>query len=294
MEPQRWKEIDDIFAAALERDATERPAFLAESCGADAQLRQEVESLIAHVVPESLVGGQALEEATRLLVNGSTEPAIESIGRYKIIRSLGSGGMGHVYLGLDEQLNRPVAVKLLSNYDANEAERMQRFRQEALSASALNHPNILTIYEIGEFEGANFIIAEFVDGLTLRAQMKAEALPPELALDIASQIAGALSAAHAAGIIHRDIKPENVMVRADGLVKVLDFGIAKFMQTVGAEKKDLVETIPGRIVGTVAYMSPEQARGTTIDPRTDIWSLVSCFTKWSLIASHLRAPLRQM
>ena len=174
---------------------------------------------------------------------------------------------------MDEQLNRHVAVKLLSNYDANEAERMQRFRQEALSASALNHPNILTIYEIGEFGGANFITAEFVDGLTLRAQMKAEALPPELALDIASQIAGALSAAHAAGIIHRDIKPENVMVRADGLVKVLDFGIAKFTQTDGAEKKDLVETIPGRIVGTVAYMSPEQARGSTIDPRSDIWSL---------------------
>jgi serine/threonine-protein kinase len=273
MKPQRWKEIDGIFAAALERDSAERPAFLAETCGGDAQLRKEVESLIAHIVPESLVEGQALEEATRLLANGPTEPAIESIGRYKIIRSLGSGGMGHVYLGMDEQLNRHVAVKLLSNYDANEAERMQRFRQEALSASALNHPNILTIYEIGEFGGANFITAEFVDGLTLRARMKAEALSPELALEIASQIAGALSAAHAAGIIHRDIKPENVMVRADGLVKVLDFGIAKFTQTDGAEKKDLVQTMPGRIVGTVAYMSPEQARGTTIDPRSDIWSL---------------------
>ena len=181
--------------------------------------------------------------------------------------------MGRVYLGLDEQLNRPVAVKLLSNYDASEEERMRRFRQEALAASALNHPNILTIYEIGEFEGTNFITAEFVDGLTLRARMKAEALPPELALDITMQIASALSAAHAAGIIHRDIKPENVMVRADGLVKVLDFGIAKFTQAEGNEKKDLVETMPGRIIGTAAYMSPEQARGALIDTRSDIWSL---------------------
>ena len=273
MEPQRWKEIDGIFAAALELDSAERAAFLAQACGGDEQLRAEVESLIAHVVPESLVEGQAVEEATYLLANRAGELTSDRIGRYQIIRSLGAGGMGRVYLGLDEQLNRQVAVKLLSHYDASEEERMRRFRQEALSASALNHPNILTIYEIGEFEGTNFITAEFVDGLTLRARMKAEALALDLALDIAIQIASALAAAHAAGIIHRDIKPENVMVRADGLVKVLDFGIAKFTQADGNEKKDLVETMPGRIIGTAAYMSPEQARGALIDTRSDIWSL---------------------
>ncbi len=271
--PQRWQEIDRIFADALECEPAERAAFLEEACGGDEELRKEVESLLANDMPESLAGDHAVQEATRLLVKKAGERTIDRIGRYQIIRSLGAGGMGRVYLGLDEQLNRPVAVKLLSNYNASEEERMRRFRREALSASALNHPNILTIYEIGEFEGANFITAEFVDGVTLRARMKAEALPTDLALDIAIQIVSALAAAHAAGIIHRDIKSENVMVRADGLVKVLDFGIAKFTQAGDSEKKDLVETMPGAIIGTAAYMSPEQARGALIDTRTDIWSL---------------------
>jgi serine/threonine-protein kinase len=271
--PQRWQEIDRIFAAALEREPSARSAFLDEACGGDKELRAEVESLLANDIPESLVGDDAVQVATRLLEKRAGELPIKRIGRYQIIRSLGAGGMGRVYLGLDEQLNRQVAVKLLSNYNASEAERMRRFRLEALAASALNHPNILTIYEIGEFEGANFITAEFVDGLTLRARMKAEALPTDLALDIAIQITSALAAAHAAGIIHRDIKPDNVMVRADGLVKVLDFGIAKFTQAEGNEKKDPMETRAGAIIGTAAYMSPEQARGAVIDPRTDIWSL---------------------
>ncbi len=271
--PQRWKEIDRIFATALERAPAERAAFLDEACAGDELLRREVESLLANDLPESLAGGYAVLAATRLLEQRVADLPIDRIGRYQIIRSLGAGGMGRVYLGLDEQLNRPVAVKLLSNYNASEEERMRRFRREALAASALNHPNILTIYEIGEFEGANFITAEFVDGVTLRARMRAAALPTDLALDIAIQIAGALAAAHAAGIIHRDIKSENVMIRADGLVKVLDFGIAKFTQAEDSEKKDLVETMPGAIIGTAAYMSPEQARGALIDTRSDIWSL---------------------
>jgi serine/threonine protein kinase/Flp pilus assembly protein TadD len=271
--PQRWQEIDRIFAAALEHEPAERAAFLDEACGGDQQLRKEVESLLAHDIPESLVRGYAVEEATQLLGNRVGQITGERIGRYRIVRHLGGGGMGQVYLGRDEQLNRPVAVKLLSQYHASEQERMQRFRQEALSASALNHPNILTIYEIGEFESHNFIAAEFVDGVTLSARMKASELPVQLSLDIAIQIARALSAAHAAGIIHRDIKPDNVMIRADGLVKVLDFGIAKFEQSDVQEKRDQVQTMPGTIVGTVAYMSPEQARGGSLDARTDIWSL---------------------
>src|SRR3982751_1153574 len=271
MDAHRWKDIDGVFAAALECDGADRVAFLDRACGGDEQLRAEVESLLAHVVPESLARGPEVEEDTRLL--DKREPQLANIGRYRITRSLGAGGMGHVYLGLDQQLNRPVAVKLLSHYDASEEERTRRFRQEALAASALNHPNILTIYEIGEFEGANFITSEFVDGQTLRARMKAGALPAPATVDIVTQIAGALSAAHAAGIIHRDIKPENVMVRADGLVKVLDFGVAKFTQADENGKQDLVETLPGRIIGTAAYMSPEQARGAVIDTRTDIWSL---------------------
>jgi serine/threonine protein kinase/Tfp pilus assembly protein PilF len=267
------QEIDAIFAAALDREPAERAAFLDDACDGDEVLRREVESLLANDIPESLVEGYAVQEATRLLKKKAGELTSVRIGRYQIIRSLGVGGMGRVYLGLDEQLNRQVAVKLLSNYDGAEEERMRRFRQEALAASALNHPNILTIYEIGEYEGANFITAEFVDGMTLRARMAAGALPLNLALDIAIQTASALSAAHNSGIVHRDIKPENVMVRADGLVKVLDFGIAKFTQAEGNEEKDLVETMPGMIIGTVAYMSPEQARGVSVDTRTDIWSL---------------------
>lgn len=271
--PERWKEIDRIFAAALELEPAARPPFLGEACGSDTDLRNEVESLLANDIPESLVGDHAVQAATRLLEKSAGDLTIDRIGRYQIIRSLGAGGMGRVYLALDEQLNRPVAVKLLSNYNASEAERMRRFRREALAASALNHPNILTIYEIGEFEGANFITAEFVDGVTLRARMKAGALPTDLALDIGIQIASALAAAHAAGIIHRDIKSDNVMVRADGLVKVLDFGIAKFVQAEDSEEERLGETMPGAIIGTAAYMSPEQARGALIDTRSDIWSL---------------------
>src|SRR6266850_2655132 len=182
--PQRWQEIDRIFAAALELEREEREAFLNRACAGDEQLRKEVESLIAHDVPESFVGGP--EEATLVLANVRLG-LNEAIGPYRIVRELGAGGMGRVYLCHDKRLNRPVAVKLLSNYHAAEEERIKRFRQEALAASALNHPNILTIYEIGEYEGANFITAEFVDGMTLRARLKAEALPTELALEIAMQ-----------------------------------------------------------------------------------------------------------
>ena len=284
--PSRWQEIDRIFAEALEREPSARAEYLDNACAADQSLREEVDSLLAHDVPDTLVSGGAVHEATRLLDKNAAALPTKSIGRYKIIRTLGTGGMGRIYLGLDGQLHRPVAIKLLSNYNATEEERMRRFRLEALAASALNHPNILTIYEIGEFEGTSFITTEFIDGMTLRARMKAGPIPLELALDIAIQTASALSAAHAAGIIHRDIKPENVMVRADGLAKVLDFGIAKFTQPHGDEKSGVVETVPGRIIGTTAYMSPEQARGTSIDPRSDLWSLGVIL--YEMIAS--RAP----
>ena len=269
----RRHEIDRIIAIARDLEPVERAAFLDEACRGDEQLRKEVDSLLAPGRPEYLDAGPPAERShspagaqRRSAAKRNHRP----LSNYSIARRWGNGSR---LPGLDEQLNRPVALKFLSNYDATEEERMRRFRQEALAASALNHPNILTIYEIGEFEGTNFITAEFVDGETLRARMKADVLPLDLALDIAIQIASALAAAHAAGIIHRDIKPENVMVRADGLVKVLDFGIAKFTQAEDNEKNDLVETIPGAIIGTAAYMSPEQARGAVLDTRSDIWSL---------------------
>ena len=274
--PQRWKIIDEIFAAALEREPAERAAFLTQACGSDEKLRQEVESLLAHDLPESLVGSQAVEEATQLLGPAShSKLQNQTIGPYQVIRSLGAGAMGHVYLAHDKRLNRPVAVKLLSFYDVSQEERIRRFRREALAASALNHPNILTIYEIGEADDNHFIATEFVDGQTLHELIVRGDVPAATAVDIVSQIAKALAAAHAAGIVHRDIKPANIMVRADGLVKVLDFGIAKYSQPddTDPDTDASLLTNPGAVIGTAAYMSPEQARGNTIDPRTDIWSL---------------------
>jgi serine/threonine protein kinase/Tol biopolymer transport system component len=273
MEPQRWKEIDRVFAAALERDSEERPAFLTSACGGDQQLRAEVESLLAHVTPESFFDGPVVEEAARLLASERREPELTSIGPYQVVKLLGAGGMGKVYLAYDPRLNRQVAVKLLSRYGVDEEERSKRFRQEALAASALNHPNILTIHEIGEFEGQDYIATEFIDGVTLRARLGAGEMPLAMAIDNAIQVGVALSAAHEAAIVHRDIKPENVMIRADGLVKTLDFGIAKQTPTDGRPGQNQLETKPGSVVGTAPYMSPEQANGLPVDARSDIWSL---------------------
>ncbi|HEY0546494.1 MAG TPA: protein kinase [Pyrinomonadaceae bacterium] len=199
----------------------------------------------------------------------------DQIGRYKIRSLLGAGGMGEVYLAHDVQLDRPVAVKLLAHDVTTNADRLRRFKQEARATSALNHPNILTIYEIGETGGAHFIATEFIDGVTLRVHMARNSLKITDALDLAIQMTGALTAAHAAGIVHRDIKPENAMLRADGFLKLLDFGLAKLAErsSVDSEAITLAETDPGVVMGTVGYMSPEQARGLPVDARTDIFSM---------------------
>src|SRR6266705_190949 len=202
------------------------------------------------------------------------------LGRYEIRSKIGAGGMGEVYLAQDTELDRPVALKFLSAEVAADQKRLNRFFQAAKAASALNHPNILTVHEIGRAEGTNFFATEFVDGVTLRQRMS-KAMKLSEVLDIATQIASALAAAHAAGIVHRDIKPENVMVRRDGIVKVLDFGLAKLSEPPAvagglnseAATRALVNTDPGSVMGTVAYMSPEQAAGSEVDARSDIWSL---------------------
>ena len=202
------------------------------------------------------------------------------LGRYEIRSKIGEGGMGEVYLAQDTELERTVALKVLPAGVAANQQRMNRFVQEAKAASALNHPNILTIHEIGRADATRFIATEFIDGETLRQRMRNAPLKLGDVLDVAAQVAGALSAAHAAGIVHRDIKPENIMLRRDGIVKVLDFGLAKLSEkadrgTVDAEAatKALVQTEPGVVMGTAAYMSPEQARGLVVDARTDIFSL---------------------
>src|SRR6202165_1903914 len=215
--------------------------------------------------------------------------------RYSIISFLGVGGMGEVYLAEDTKLGRKVALKTLPAEFTNDKERLRRFQQAGRHASALNHPNLLTIHEIGAEGGAHFIAAEYIDGETLRARLKRGRMKIDDPLDVAPQAAFALTAAHGAGTLHRDIKPENIMVRHDGIVKVLDFGLAKLLEDHAREMIDpeadtraLVLTDPGRVLGTPAYMSPEQARGMDLDARTDIWSLGVVL--YEMVAG--RAPFR--
>ena len=202
-----------------------------------------------------------------------------TVAHYRIISKLGAGGMGEVYRAQDTELGRQVALKFLPEEVASQQSRVRRFIQEAKTASALNHPNLLTVYEIGRADEIIFIATEFVDGLTLRQRMRLRPLTLTEVLDIASQVASALVAAHAAGIVHRDIKPENIMVRGDGIVKVLDFGLAKLTEredsSSGSEATTMaiVNTEPGTVLGTAAYMSPEQALGRDVDARSDVWSL---------------------
>jgi serine/threonine protein kinase/Tol biopolymer transport system component len=213
------------------------------------------------------------------------------LGRYEIQSHLGTGGMGEVYRALDTELHRAVALKFLRSEVAADEKRMQRFIQEARSASALNHPNILTVYEIGQADGARFFSTELVDGMTLRGVLAARRMKLIEVLNVAIQVASALGAAHAAGIVHRDIKPENIMLRHDGYIKVLDFGLAKVMERattavdMEAATQALVNTDPGAVMGTVAYMSPEQAGGLEVDARTDIWSL-GCVL-YELVTGHV-------
>lgn len=281
MSLERLRRIEEIYHAVLEVSPDERDSFLQESCGNDYDLRQEVESLLSYEndfdslidsAPKSLITEVFSSKKDSNLIN-------KQINQYKIERKIGEGGMGAVYLASDSKLERKVAIKLLSDEFAKDTTRRNRFFQEAKSASALNHPNILTVHEIGEFDETHFIITEFIKGRTLTQYLAEEKPTLQTVLEIATQIASALSAAHEAGIIHRDIKPDNVMVRNDGIVKVLDFGIAKLMDTVESDEIDTEAktrakpaTVPGMIIGTPQYMSPEQARGQKVDLRSDIFS----------------------
>src|SRR2546421_1363069 len=196
------------------------------------------------------------------------------LGRYEIRSQIGAGGMGEVYLARDTELERDVALKVLPADAALDEQRMRRFIQEAKAVSVLNHPNILTIHEIGNADDVQFMATEFVNGITLRKRMKSGRMELSEVLDVSMQAASALATAHDAGIVHRDIKPENIMLRQDGYVKVLDFGLAKLLalpqMDQESQTKELIKTNPGLIVGTLRYMSPEQARGQKLDKATDI------------------------
>lgn len=280
MSPERYEKICDIFAEALDIPPDEREMFLTKECGNDADLRNEVESLLASDQNSGdFIQSPALEVAAELLAEEKSNSKIGwEIGLYKIVSLLGAGGMGEVWLADDAKLKRKIALKLLA--DVQNKDRLARFKQEAFAVSALNHPNIITIFDIGESEGQQFIATEYIEGKTLRQLIQEGDLTVSQAVDIAIQVCAALSTAHSAGIIHRDIKPENIMVRADGIVKVLDFGLAKL--NPGKEDGEAGRlgdlsfpymTMPGTVMGTVNYMSPEQARAVPVDEKTDVFSL---------------------
>jgi serine/threonine protein kinase len=274
MTPERWQKIETVLQGALDLPPSERRTFLAEACAGDAELNREISSLAeAHDRSGDFIEAPALvSDAEQLFRLGESNIGRE-IGPYKIVAQLGLGGMGEVYLANDQRLDRQVALKILPGYLSDEI-RLSRFRKEARAASGLNHPNIITIYEVGEQDEVRFIATEFIEGVTLRELISSRKLSLRTALEIAEQVCAALSAAHDAGIVHRDIKPENIMQRPDGIVKLLDFGIAKLTeQTSDAVRPNYTQTDVGLVLGTVNYMSPEQARALAVDEGSDIWSL---------------------
>ncbi|MDQ2977409.1 MAG: protein kinase [Acidobacteriota bacterium] len=281
MTPERWQQVEEVLQGALDRPPRDRASFLTDACSGDDELKQEAASLIsAYDEAGDFIEQPAMAIDARVLVGHEIENKLGAdIGPYRIVERLGEGGMGEVYLAHDARLNRLVALKILPAYFASDDTRLRRFQREAQAASALNHPNILTIHEVGEAEEVRFIATEFIDGQTIRELIAQEELSLDQILDIGEQVASALASAHAAGIVHRDIKPENIMRRHDGLVKLLDFGIAKLMEPRTAEYSResqsgvAAQTEAGLVMGTVSYMSPEQARGLPVDERTDIWSL---------------------
>src|SRR5205085_7575198 len=277
---ERWRRIETLYQGALELDGAERAAFLDQTCAGDDALRAEVASLLeSRAEADSFLAAPAMQVVARAIASEQDDViAGGAVGPYQIIRLLGRGGMGEVYLAQDTRLGRRVALKLLPAYFTRDAERLRRFQQEARTASALNHPNVITIFEIGEANAIHFIATEYIEGETLRQRIARQAGDVSDALAVAIQMAGALEAAHNAGIVHRDIKPENIMLRPDGIVKVLDFGLAKLAERrepldTESPTASWLSTDPGVVMGTASYMSPEQARGLKVDARTDIFSL---------------------
>ena len=284
MENERWQRIEQLYHSALDRKESDRASYLQEACKNDEGLRHEVESLLAcQEKAKDFIESPALEVAAQLLSPEEIEnarpaplPAGTTISHYRIIEKIGAGGMGEVYRAHDPRLGRDVAIKILPQGFVADPERLRRFEQEARAAAALNHPNIVAIYDVGTREyGTPYVVSELLEGETLRACLQKGPLPVRKAIEVSSHIALGLAAAHDKGIVHRDLKPENLFLTRDGHLKILDFGLAKLLpETVLAPNLTTVtESTSPKIMGTLGYMSPEQVRGQALDQRTDIFSL---------------------
>ena len=267
-----WPRVKRVLEGALAREGDDRQAYLAEACGTDAALRARIDILLA----AGDRAGTFLETPAAVLLEPQLQEDLSGhvVSSYQLLSRLGAGGMGEVYLAHDTKLDRHVALKVLAPEAAADRDRLRRFHHEARAASSLNHPHIVVVHDFGELDGRPYMVTEFIEGETLRHRLQKGRLPIRDVIDIGLQVAGALSVAHARGLVHRDIKPDNVMVRPDGYTKVLDFGLAK-LATVTPSSDHEVEshTQSGMVIGTPRYMSPEQARGLDLDARSDVWSL---------------------
>jgi eukaryotic-like serine/threonine-protein kinase len=279
--PERYERMVDLFRLALGKSREDRQLFLAQQCRDDHELRMNIEAMLVADEEETSFLSKPPGDIALEALQGDRPPSLvgQTLGYYRVVARLGSGGMGEVFLAEDTRLRRKAALKLLPREFAYDAARLARFEREACAVSALNHPNIVTVYGLERAENVVFLATEFVDGMTLRQLIAERSQSVDKATDLGLQIALALQAAHAYGLVHRDIKPENIMIRVDGLVKVLDFGVAKWTgtETESTNKESPTngpaDTNPGVIVGTPRYMSPEQALGLPVDCRTDLFSL---------------------
>src|SRR5437899_10661960 len=290
MRPERWQAIEELYHSASDLPDGQRNSFLQEACGEDQSLLYEVESLLRHGSRSQIVRDRPamaiMAKAMAADESKSSAPFLPgtTVSHYRILKPIGRGGMGVVYKAEDLKLKRLVALKLLPQFLAADQQALHRFEREAQAASALNHPNICTVYEVDEAEGLHFIAIELLEGETLKERIARGTLEVPEILGIVIEICGALEAAHSAGIIHRDIKPSNVILTRRGTAKLLDFGVAKrvgpelvqqtqILLELLPEHLDLRLTTPGAAIGTVAYMSPEQASGKEVDTRSDLFSL---------------------